>query len=326
MKKIYNLTLLIIALFIFAACEGDQGEIGPEGPIGEQGEPGADGQNGEDGLNYEVSGFISGTVEGTRKDGVTFSEDIEFTEKRNKEGFEKEGEFHKLSIGRVLSQETGFYNSANFYISIFDLYGTPTVKLDNMYVEVEEEKEGNKLFRLYVDFFDNETTKIYLIDKNNTDYEFLNGASTSEYLYENSTSYRIFTLTDGSKVKYESSYERYNNELGYYYGAFVSLTTVDGTVITTGTKYENLELRDGDNFTAFYENGVNLGSQEVIAADTYEINNFVYNEETSTVTFDFVCNINGGRDNYYNSSNNDLVFTGSVEAEVYSEIMQRTAN
>lgn len=323
MRKIYNFTILLLALFIFASCEGDQGEVGPEGPIGEQGEPGADGQDGEDGLTYETSGFIKGTFEGTRKDGIGFSEDIEFTEKRSKEGFEVEGEFHKLAIIRNLSSEMGYYNSAHFNISIFDLYGTPVVKADNMMVEFEKEKEGNKLFRLYADFFDRETIITNLIDKNNTDYEFLNEGRNSQYLYENSTSHRIFTLTDGSKVKYEDSYANYSGE--YHYGSFVSLTTVDGTVITTGTKYANLELRN-EEFTAFYENGVNIGSQEIIPADTYEINNFVYNNETNIVTFDFIYNINGGRNNYNNSTNNELVFTGSVEAEVYSEIMSRTTN
>lgn len=307
-----------MAFFIFTACEGEQGEVGPEGPVGEQGEPG------EDGLNYEASGFITGTIEGTRNDGTSFTENIDFTERRSKEGFEVEGDYHALSITRLLSNYTGYYNSVSLDIDIFDLYGSPEVIADNMYLEFEKEEGEDKLFRLNADFYDEESTVVHLIDEDNTDYEFLNSGRNSDYLYENSTSYRIFSLTDGSKVKFEESYENYNPEFDYYYGSFVSLTTLDGSVFTTGTKYENLELRNLD-YTSFYENETNLGSQEIIPADTYEFSNFIYDQENGIVTFDFVYNIFGGRQNY-NSTNNDLVFTGSVEAEVYSEIMSRTTH
>ena len=331
MRKIYNYAVLIMALFLFGACEGDQGEIGPEGPIGEQGEPGADGadgQDGENGIAFESSGFIKGTLQGTRRDGLAFSEEIEYTRKNVNEGFQRVGDFHTLEISRFLGNNLSYHNSANLKISIIDLYGTPVIKSEFMYLDMEKELGENKLFRLFIDTYRNDFTFTYLIDTDNTDYEFLNGGKNSDYTYVDSKSYRIFDLTNGSKVKYEDAYEGYNDLEGYYYGAFVSLTTADGQVITTGTKYANLELRYDEvlDNTTFFENGVSLGSQKNIPGDTYEISNFNYNAESSIVTFDFVYNFNGGRDNSYNSTNNDLVFTGSVEAQVYSEIMSRTSN
>lgn len=80
--KIKMLNVLLIILLVgFAACEGEQGEVGPKGDTGEQGlqgEPGEQGPRGESGDVEALSfGGIELTVSGVR-DGEDYTHVIDF--------------------------------------------------------------------------------------------------------------------------------------------------------------------------------------------------------------------------------------------------------
>jgi hypothetical protein len=78
----YSLTLAIAASgFIFAACEGEDGDPGAAGAQGDKGTKGDTGAEGENGIGFDEAlqyGNIVMQLKGTRTDGVAFDEMIDF--------------------------------------------------------------------------------------------------------------------------------------------------------------------------------------------------------------------------------------------------------
>lgn len=322
-----KLFYFLLAGAIFFSCEGEEGEPGPKGDTGEQGLQGEQGPAGEDGqgLDYIQTGFIKGTISGTRKDGTPIDEEFNFEYRRGaKEGFEIEDNFAELGFYRYEDTSPSNYSRAYISLDIYNLDGNPTIAADNVMLDLYKELDQNQLFQFSFDLRKDEQTISYYIDPSNSTYSFRDGGRDYDYVTIDGTTYQDFQLNDGSTVRYESYWTNYNNSEGYYYGSFVKLTKLDGTVITSGTIYQNLELRDED-FDQFFESGVPLGSKITIPGDEMEVTDFVYNQEKGLVTFNFTITGYGGRD-YGNSSDNDVEIAGSAEIEVYDQVVSRQGN
>jgi hypothetical protein len=67
----FYVSLLISTAAVFTGCKPEDGNIGPKGAPGENGPVGPTGDKGRNGNLLYKGGFITGTLTGTGKDGVT---------------------------------------------------------------------------------------------------------------------------------------------------------------------------------------------------------------------------------------------------------------
>lgn len=322
MNKKINFIFYLFLTFSLASCSED-GEPGPQGEQGLQGEQGPKGEPGEDASNYIELGTINVEFDGTLLNGQPINGTKTFTTSYSKSGFKPKGDFHtlELSCSDTLS-------SINFDLSVFNRDNNPSANLDYLYINYAELINDNEMNTFSVSTTQNLEEVEYRMARNDETYGFINGAVHYEHQYNASTgnAYFIFEIEDGSKVKFENPYMNYNPTDSYYFGTFVSHIDTNGNEITSGTIYDDLELRSSP-FESFYKDGTQLGELVTVLPDELSVTNFIYNQADGIVSFDFDVAINGGRrSNFRNSTRNDMTLSGSVEMEVYHQVNTRKGN
>src|SRR5687767_4020443 len=72
----FYISVFFVCVVLLAACSGEDGDPGPQGEQGLQGDQGPKGAISNSG--YQKSGYLQGTVMGTRKDGTAFNEPFKY--------------------------------------------------------------------------------------------------------------------------------------------------------------------------------------------------------------------------------------------------------
>lgn len=133
---------LVVGSFIFIGCK--KAEAGPKGDTGAQGPAGPV-------INMSSGGFITGTISGTRKDGVTFSEPFNYT--YYFPGLGASGTLDSLGGGfyswDFQRQEADLFsnNYANFYITTSSK--TATTGTLSLNFRFEKTLSSSKYFSFY---------------------------------------------------------------------------------------------------------------------------------------------------------------------------------
>ncbi|WP_025741038.1 collagen-like protein [Aquimarina pacifica] len=211
MKNKYVRILLICCLGIFLAnCEAEDGEPGEAGQFGLSGTNGADGENGVnglDGLGFDELlkyGGITMTFDGTRSDGLEFTEVREFKYLPS----ESAGDYNYVEIDE--DEETDY---KEFYIERFlgnpddtDYYGT----LADLYFEIEDagEETESMYFELELEGFSLVFDDLTFIEFTEYDYYETGDSDISEleitnYSFDDETNQ--FTLSISAIMDTDSS-------------------------------------------------------------------------------------------------------------------------
>lgn len=326
MNKKINFIFYLLLTFSLASCseDGEPGPQGEQGLQGEQGEQGPKGEPGEDASHYVELGTINVEFDGTLLNGQPINGSKIFTTSSEKDGFKAKGDFHTLSLNGADSLDY-----INFDLNVYNRDNNPTAMLYNFSMNYTEVISESEITTFRVNSIKSQEEVDYRMARNDETYGFINGAvKVEKYEYDASTGihYQYFELEDGSKVKFQDPYTNYNSTDGYYYGSFVMQIETDGTEITSGTIYDDLELRNSP-FNSFYKDGIQLGELVTVLPDELSVTNFVYNEADGIVSFDFEATIFGGRwSSFTNTTRNDMNISGSVEMEVYHQVNTRKGN
>ncbi|MEP2772897.1 MAG: hypothetical protein ABJH05_12165 [Fulvivirga sp.] len=320
MNKSINLIFNLLLLITVASCSED----GEPGPQGEQGVQGPQGEAGKDASHFVELGTINVAFDGTLLNGQPLNGSKTFTTSVEKNGFRAIGDYHTLSLNGSDSLDYIYFD-----LNVFNRDNNPTAMLHNLSMNYTEIISESEITTFRFNSIKSEEEVEYRMARNDDTYGFINGAVRVEYYeYDASTgiNYQYFELEYGSKVKFQDPYTNYNSTDGYYYGSFVMQIETDGTEITSGTIYDDLELRNSP-FDSFYKDGNQLGELVTVLPDELSVTNFVYNETDGIVSFDFEATIFGGRwSSYTNTTRNDMNITGSVEMEVYHQVNARKEN
>lgn len=323
MKK--NVLYLALCAGLMMACEGPEGEIGPQGeqgPAGEQGPQGDQGAQGEQGNGYNLNGYIQGTATGTLSNEEAYSINFQFENINDIQGFEDAGAYEELALRRFDTERGGYFT---MNLAVYDR-GTESERFEplDLWFEIAGEQENNTAVAVTADANFKDQTFKFPIDPENTTYDLV--FFTGSYSYYNDD---VISYYFNSYQHEGTNYSSVKNEAGdlilfnraWNGGEFALVIRVDGSIETTGTKYDNLVLKEDENWNHYLtESGTtDLSALVEVPADEIIVNNFAYNAETGDLSFEYVAKVGGfGR---RNSSKHPIEITGSVKAEgVYDSI------
>lgn len=325
MKHIIMLSCLAAGL-IFSAC-GD-GDPGPQGPEGERGKEGS-------GSGLIKRGYFTGTVTGVRRDGTSFSETFDYQYARDVfEGFSYDWETGSTLVTIIRQKNTnadeGFINLQFKVLNA----GTENERID-FHVPYEwswpfnfrfaKEMESSGLFQ-FVTYsrMRNIPFRRIISREENAKYKFVEDEKghINDYYEDNETFGSVYFLynTDGDKIYFEPTGERYDAFNNYYYGAFLKMVSPDGSETSTSSLYSELRYV-GDRF---YLESTSKDISELIAEDDqYEITNYSHDNSTGVLSFDFTATI--GIYGAHNPTRHPITITGSFNSgdKVYSKTITR---
>jgi hypothetical protein len=330
MKNAKQVMLMATIIALLLGCQGKQGDPGPTG---------ATGPAGTDLTSTSVNGSFSGTITGTRKDGMALNENFSFTYAPNTEGFSATvGGIQSLNLYRY-GTLFGAGSYLNFNLLVSNKGATnqtitldPTINrnafsftktLTSNQALVVKMDQGLILKDYYV---------LHPVDPANTVYPF----SFTYYFGDNSYAYVYNSyLNINGNTAY--GFPTKNGEVVYYYpnyvngtyGSFAQIVSADGTVSKTSATYGSLKLdyyssTDYSGYIFRDANGNNLSKTAAVPADTYTITNFTYDKTSGNLSFDFTLNYGGYPKP--NSTGNPLTVTGKFTGKVFDSIVNSIGN
>jgi hypothetical protein len=329
-----SLKLLLIAIAIIS-CQGEQGPEGPQGDTGATGAAGANGSKGDKGDQgdpgadaLQPSGFISGTIVSTRRDGTPINETFKYEYAAN--GVQLS--FKPLTEGKRGFTATRSDIDKTSSITLFvsqDENDLSDVQITGFGLEFNKALSASQLFEFtsslrFSDLPASPLTFYYpLAPENNDDYkveyaqmgfekidnvfliEFPSGSSESFGGF-----YYNFFTTDGKRVIYSGT------------GDLIEVHDAQGNVIDAGafagSKY--YAATPSSNF-AFWDAGNNDLSGTVNYDYSSTITDYNYDSATGTLTFHYELVVPAP----YTSSGNAATISGDVQVLIYQDIVYRTA-
>lgn len=320
------LTCAFIVSVAFVACTGEDGEPGPQG---EEGTPGTD-------AAYKA-GFFEGSVSGTRKDGIPFSEFFwyEYIDDNTQIFHEKDGQKF-LSIERSL---TPVANDPYFYMDLKEVQGglAPAALADAVTFSFEKEIDNNSLFVINATPYFGSTTgyAVELSAEQNEIYKF-EGNATSIF-YETTVAQgqgtRRFIAHPNENEAYDVYYKTNGGELAFIFNRLVPGPRIDSGPLFD--LYNKLQLGFNETYhkDLFYDAVTNeplYTAVPTIVGDQLTIANYKRDETTGVVSFNFELKISGDLSvpQRKNSTGHDLTITGKFYSgeKVYKNIIARERN
>jgi hypothetical protein len=169
-----TLLLAVIASLALVSCEGDQGPTGPQGPAGAKGDAGPTGATGAQGdPALKKTGSISGTIKGTRQDGVAFNESFNY-------------EYAEEPIEGFDGQNTSFW---------LERYSEPNYNSAYAEIRLRVQDKGLQTENIYADYLYFYFYKELSVNKAFTFSLGSNKIQISNYKYDASTGKLTFDFT-----------------------------------------------------------------------------------------------------------------------------------